>query len=58
MRAASLAAELSANGFPAEAVPGGKGQFDVLRHGQTVFSKQERGRFPAEGEVLAALRGS
>jgi hypothetical protein len=47
---------LSAEGFPAEAVPGGKGQFDVLRDGQTVFSKGESGRFPEEGEILAALR--
>lgn len=56
MRAASLAAELSAEGFPAEAVPGGTGQFDVLRDGQKVFSKRETGRFPEEGEILAALR--
>jgi selT/selW/selH-like putative selenoprotein len=47
---------LSAEGFPAEAVPGGTGQFDVLRDGQKVFSKGESGRFPDEGEILAALR--
>jgi predicted Rdx family selenoprotein len=57
VRAASLAAELSANGFPAEAVPGGKGQFDVLRDGETVFSKRDSGRFPDDGEILAALGG-
>jgi predicted Rdx family selenoprotein len=56
VRAASLAAELNAEGFGAEAVPGGKGQFDVIRDGETVFSKQESGRFPDEGEILAALR--
>ncbi len=56
MRAASLAAELKANGFAAEAVAGGKGQFDVLRDGDLVFSKQETGRFPDDGEILAALR--
>ena len=56
MRAASLAAELNAEGFPAEAVPGGKGQFDVTRDGERVFSKQESGRFPDEGEILAAVR--
>ena len=36
-------------------VPGGKGQFDVLRDGELVFSKQELGRFPEDGEVRAAL---
>jgi hypothetical protein len=56
VRAASLAAELSAAGFPAEAVSGGTGQFDVLRDGKKVFSKGESGRFPEEGEILAALR--
>ena len=56
MRAASLAAELSSEGFPAEAVPGAKGQFDVLRDGQKIDSKRECGRFPEEGEILAALR--
>jgi hypothetical protein len=47
---------LTAEGFPAEAVPGGTGQFDVLRDGHRVFSKGESGRFPDEGEILAALR--
>ena len=56
MRAASLAAELNAEGFRAEAVPGGKGQFDVIRDGEAVFSKRDSGRFPDEGEILAALR--
>lgn len=57
MRAASLAAELSANGYEAEPIPGGKGQYDVLRDGKMVFSKREAGRFPDDGEILAALRG-
>ena len=57
MRAASLAAELNANGIPAEAVPGGTGQFDVVRGEETIFSKQASGRFPDDGEILAALRG-
>jgi hypothetical protein len=47
---------LNANGFAAEAIGGGKGQFDVLRDGEKVFSKRETGRFPEDGEILAALR--
>jgi selT/selW/selH-like putative selenoprotein len=46
---------LKANGIPAEDIPGGKGQFDVLRDGELVFSKKETGRFPEHGEILAAL---
>jgi selT/selW/selH-like putative selenoprotein len=47
---------LKANGIPAEDIPGAKGQFDVLRDGELVFSKQETGRFPEHGEILAALK--
>lgn len=32
------------------------GQFDVLRDGDLVFSKQQVHRFPEPGEVLALLR--
>jgi len=46
---------LNANGISAEANEGGNGQFDVLRDGDLVFSKHETGRFPEDGEVLAAL---
>ena len=46
----------SPEGFDAEAIPGGKGQYDVLADGEPVFSKQELGRFPENGEVLALLR--
>ena len=55
-RAASLAAELTGQGFDAEAILGGKGQFDVLADGRTVYSKHETGRFPEDGEVLALLQ--
>jgi hypothetical protein len=48
---------LTSKGIPAEAVPGGKGQFDVIRDGSTVFSKQETGRFPEHDEVRDALLG-
>lgn len=49
-------AELAAEGFDAEAIPGGKGQYDVLADGRPVFSKQELARFPEDGEVLSRLR--
>jgi selT/selW/selH-like putative selenoprotein len=47
---------LNENSIPAQDIPGGKGQFDVLRDGELVFSKHETGRFPEQGEILAALR--
>jgi predicted Rdx family selenoprotein len=47
---------LNAVGFDARDIPGGKGQFDVLRDGSLVFSKAAEGRFPEDGEILAALR--
>ena len=50
-------AELGANGIDAMDIPGGKGQFDVLRDGALVFSKHEAGRFPEHDEILAALQG-
>jgi selT/selW/selH-like putative selenoprotein len=47
---------LNGNGIPAQDIPGAKGQFDVLRDGELVFSKQEAGRFPEHAEVLSALQ--
>jgi selT/selW/selH-like putative selenoprotein len=49
-------AELEGKGISAQDFPGGKGQFDVLRDGELVFSKQETGRFPEHAEILAALQ--
>jgi hypothetical protein len=43
-------------GFAAEAIPGGKGQFDVVANGALVFSKQNLDRFPVDGEILELLR--
>jgi selT/selW/selH-like putative selenoprotein len=51
----SLATELQGAGFDAEAIPGNRGQFDVLADGRLVFSKEETGRFPEDGEVRGAL---
>ena len=55
VRAASLAAELNANGLDAAIVEGAKSQFDVISDGELVFSKQQRGRFPEHSEILATL---
>jgi selT/selW/selH-like putative selenoprotein len=57
-RAASLAAELNDQGIPATDIPGAKGQFDVLRDGELIFSKHVTGRFPEHDEILTALRSS
>jgi selT/selW/selH-like putative selenoprotein len=48
---------LNENGIPAQDIPGAKGQFDVVRNGDVVFSKQETGRFPEHDEILSALQG-
>jgi predicted Rdx family selenoprotein len=48
-------AELKSQGIEATDIPGGKGQFDVIRDGQTVFSKHDAGRFPEHDEIVALL---
>jgi selT/selW/selH-like putative selenoprotein len=42
---------LREQGVDATATPGGRGQFDVVRDGELVFSKHSEGRFPGESEV-------
>jgi len=55
-RAASLAAEVSqALSVEAKAIPGARSQFDVVADGEVVFSKQAKGRFPDEGEIVRLL---
>jgi predicted Rdx family selenoprotein len=49
---------LNDNGHSATAVEGAQSQFDVVSDGELVFSKQQEGRFPEEGEVLALLATS
>ena len=39
----------------AKAIPGTKGQFDVLADGRLLFSKHSEGRFPDDGEILGQL---
>jgi selenoprotein W-related protein len=47
---------LSESGFDATPSEGAKSQYDVVVDGETIFSKQELGRFPEDGEVLELLR--
>jgi hypothetical protein len=42
-------------GIDATATPGARSQFDVLANGRLVFSKQDKRRFPEDGEILALL---
>jgi hypothetical protein len=49
---------LKGRGFEAFALEGEKSQYDVVRDGELVFSKQREGRFPEEYEILAALRAA
>jgi hypothetical protein len=46
---------LTAQGYEATAREGAKSQYDVVADGETIFSKQEIGRFPDDGEVLELL---
>jgi predicted Rdx family selenoprotein len=39
----------------AEIEEGSKGQYDVLRDGDLVFSKQQEGRFPEHSEIREKL---
>ena len=49
---------MKSNGFDANATQGEKSQYDVIADGRLVFSKQQQGRFPEPGEILAALARS
>jgi len=44
---------LQGKGVDARAIPGGKGQFDVVREGELLYSKHETGRFPDEAEIAS-----
>lgn len=48
-------AELNGIGHDAEMVEGAKSQYDVEVDGDVVFSKQNEGRWPELGEILAKL---
>jgi hypothetical protein len=46
---------LTEQGYDAAAREGAKSQYDVVAHGETIFSKQQLGRFPDDGEILELL---
>jgi len=48
---------LGERGVEATATPGGRGQFDVVKDGEVVFSKHAVGRFPGEGEIERLVIG-
>jgi selT/selW/selH-like putative selenoprotein len=48
-------AALKERGIESTDIPGEKGQFDVLRDGELVYSKHETGRFPEHDEVAELL---
>jgi selenoprotein W-related protein len=45
----------NAHGLEAELIEGAGGIFDVRLDGDLIFSKQEVGRFPEQGEILDRL---
>jgi hypothetical protein len=46
---------LKDHGVDASAREGEKSQYDIVADGELVFSKQQLGRFPEDGEVLELL---
>jgi hypothetical protein len=48
-------AELNGLGHDAEMVAGEKSQFDVVADGETIWSKQEVGRYPELPDLLPNL---
>jgi len=48
-------AELNGLGHVAEMVAGEKSQFDVIADGETIWSKQQAGRYPELPDLLSKL---
>jgi predicted Rdx family selenoprotein len=48
-------AALNQRGLEASMTAGANSQYDVVRDGELVFSKQQEGRFPEEQEIVDAL---
>ena len=46
---------LKEQGHEAAALEGAHSQYDVIRDGELLFSKQREGRFPEDDEILAKL---
>ena len=49
-------AELNGLGHDAEMVEGEKSQFDVVVDGETIWSKQQIGRYPERPDLLSKLK--
>jgi predicted Rdx family selenoprotein len=49
-------AELNGLGHVAEMVAGEKSQFDVLVDGETIWSKQQTGRYPELSDLLPKVK--
>lgn len=49
-------AELNGLGHVAEMISGEKSQFDVVADGETIWSKQQVGRFPELPDLLASVK--
>jgi predicted Rdx family selenoprotein len=49
-------AELNGLGQDAEMVAGEKSQFDVIADGETIWSKQQIGRYPELPDLLEKLK--
>ena len=52
-----MAAEIESEfGSKATLVPGGSGIYDVVVDGEMIFSKDQTGRFPEDGEFAQSIR--
>ena len=49
-------AELNGLGHVAEMISGAKSQFDVVADGETIWSKQQVGRFPELPDLLPGVK--
>jgi len=49
-------AELNGLGHTAEMIAGEKSQFDVIADGDTIWSKQQTGRFPELPDLMPKLK--
>jgi predicted Rdx family selenoprotein len=49
-------AELNGLGHVAEMISGEKSQFDVVADGETIWSKQQVGRFPELPDLLSSVK--
>jgi hypothetical protein len=48
---------LQEHGHDATPREGARSQYDVVVDGETIFSKQELGRYPEDGEIVSLLSG-